>query len=89
MTVPDQPSSFRSPTPAERPWAWRLEDAEGNTVDLAGAEAEEHADHRFLSQADAETWIGEVWHDLLDAGVAQVTLLEVDRQVYGPMSLEA
>ena len=42
---------------------------------------------RFPTQADAETWIGENWRDLLDAGVDQVTLLEGDRVVYGPMSL--
>lgn len=89
MSVPDQPQAFRSPTPAERPWVWRLEDADGAEVDLTGTDAEEHADQRFLSQADAETWIGEIWAELLDAGVAQVTLFEVDREVYGPMSLSA
>ena len=41
----------------------------------------------FPSQSDAESWIGEVWRDLLDDGVDQVTLFEADREVYGPMSL--
>ena len=43
----------------------------------------------FPSQADAETWLGESWRDLLDEGVEQVTLLEGQREVYGPMSLRA
>lgn len=43
----------------------------------------------FSSQSDAETWIGEVWRELADAGVGQVVLLDAGRAVYGPMSLEA
>ena len=30
VNLPDQPATFRQPTPAERPWWWRLEDAEGS-----------------------------------------------------------
>ena len=41
----------------------------------------------FPSQSDAESWLGEVWQELLHAGVEQVTLREDDRKVYGPMSL--
>ena len=41
----------------------------------------------FPTQSDAETWIGESWRELLDGGVEQVTLLEEERVVYGPMSL--
>ena len=41
----------------------------------------------FPSQADAETWVGESWHELLAAGVDQVWLLEAGQPVYGPMSL--
>jgi hypothetical protein len=41
----------------------------------------------FPSQADAETWVGETWRDLLAAGVEQVFLLDSGEQVYGPMSL--
>ena len=58
----------------------------------AGGDApapEEYADQRFASQADAESWVGEVWADLADAGVDAVTLFEHDREVYGPMSLHA
>ena len=50
---------------------------------------EEYADQRFASQADAESWVGEIWTELADAGVASVTLFEHDRAVYGPMSLSA
>jgi hypothetical protein len=32
--------------------------------------------------------MGESWKELLHAGVAQVTLLEDGREVYGPMGLE-
>ena len=41
----------------------------------------------FPSQGDAESWLGETWQELLHAGVAQVTLLDGTREVYGPMSL--
>lgn len=41
----------------------------------------------FPAQADAETWVGEVWRELVADGVDAVTLYEDDRFVYGPMSL--
>jgi hypothetical protein len=59
---------------------------------VLGAEArvpEEYSDQRWVSQADAESWIGEVWAELASAGVDAVTLFEHDRAVYGPMSLSA
>lgn len=67
-------------------WQWRYEDANGAGIEQA---AEFDAGNRFSSQADAESWLGENWRGLLDAGVHQVTLLEEDREVYGPMSLAA
>ena len=45
------------------------------------------AKETFASQSDAETWLGESWRGLLEAGVDQVTLLEEGRTEYGPMSL--
>ncbi|MEI2787062.1 MAG: hypothetical protein V9E82_15360 [Candidatus Nanopelagicales bacterium] len=42
----------------------------------------------FPSQADAETWLGEVWRDLLAGGVESVSLFQEGRVVYGPMSLQ-
>lgn len=64
------------------PWTWSLEKADG--TDVPGQPT---TSTPFPTQADAETWIGETWRELLDAGVDQVTLLEEDRVVYGPMSL--
>ncbi len=63
-------------------WSWRLENVSGDLVEVADTEAA-----RFPSRADAESWLGETWRELLDAGVDQVRLLEEDRGVYGPMSL--
>jgi hypothetical protein len=85
VNLPEQPATFRKPNPAERPWWWRLEDAAGREVEVVG----ELADQRFASQADAESWVGEIWAELADAGVQAVTLFELERQVYGPMSLQA
>ena len=85
MNLPDQPPTFRPPTPAERPWWWRLESAAGDEVEVP----DEYADQRFASQADAESWVGEIWSELTGEGVDAVTLFEHDRQVYGPMSLHA
>ncbi len=85
MNLPDQPPTFRPPTPAERPWLWRLEDASGAEVDVPS----DFAGRRFASQADAESWVGEIWADLAELGVDAVTLMEADRVVYGPMSLHA
>jgi len=85
MNLPDPPPTFRQPSPAERPWWWRLEDAAGGEVAVEG----ELAGQRFASQADAESWVGETWAELADEGVDAVTLFEHDRQVYGPMSLHA
>jgi len=81
----DQTPTFRQPTAAERPWWWRLEDAGGAEVEVPA----EHAGQRFASQADAESWVGEIWASLAEVGVDAVTLFEMDRRVYGPMSLHA
>lgn len=64
-------------------WIWRYEADDGVEVvpvDVAQAEI-------FSTQGDAETWLGENWQELLHAGVRRVTLLDGDREVYGPMSL--
>ena len=63
-------------------WIWRYEDQHGKVVTSGKAPVEE-----FPTQADAESWLGEHWRDLLDAGVEQVTLLDGGAAVYGPMSL--
>jgi len=66
-------------------WTWRYETADGSPVAPAGAPAAEP----FPSQSDAESWLGETWRELLESGVAQVTLLDGDREVYGPMGLDS
>jgi hypothetical protein len=68
--------------PALMAWTWRYEDNEGNEVrSIAGAAPE------FPTQADAESWLGEAWRDLLERGVDAVRLYEDGGEVYGPMSL--
>lgn len=65
-------------------FTWVLEDADGQRMDV---DAPRQPGGGFPTQADAETWVGESWRDLLAAGVVQVRLLEEDDEVYGPMSL--
>ena len=74
-------SSASAPSPA---WRWRLEDSSGAEVSPPGMSSPE-----FPSQSDAESWVGESWRELLEAGVDAVTLFEDGREVYGPMSLHA
>ena len=64
-------------------WTWACHDAQGAGIGNPLGEM------RFPSQSDAESWVGETWRDLLDAGVEAVTLMEGDRVVYGPMGLRA
>ena len=64
------------------PWTWRYEDADGRPI-----ERDDLPRSSFPTQADAESWIGETWRELVEAGVDQVTLVEDDTEVYGPMSL--
>lgn len=63
-------------------WTWRYEGPDGAEVDPGVP-----VPASFPSQADAETYIGESWRELLDSGVHAVTLFEGDRKVYGPMGL--
>jgi hypothetical protein len=64
-------------------WTWSYEDAGGSSMDAAGL-----GTTAFPTQADAESWFGEVWQDLTDAGVAAVTLWRDGEKAYGPMSLD-
>jgi len=45
-------------------------------------------ERKFATQGEAETWLGEFYPHLVEAGVGAVTLFEEDRLVYGPMRLE-
>lgn len=76
-------------------WTWTLLDAAGQptsagadivtaALGLAGQGA---APAGFDSQGDAESFIGEVWRDLLAAGVDSVSLHDGDRLIY-TMSLQ-
>ena len=83
MNLPDQPPTFRPEPESARPFRWALLTEGGEEVAVSG----ELADQRFATQGDAESWVGEFYGDLADAGVDEVTLFEADRRVYGPMSL--
>ena len=56
------------------PWSWRYENGDGEPVPGPG--------ETFSSQSDAESWIGQEWRELADAGVTQVVLIEDDRVDY-------
>ena len=61
-------------------WSWRLEDTQGTELSKPSSPA-------HPNQSDAESWLGEHYRELAEAGVAQATLFDGDRKVYGPMSL--
>ena len=63
-------------------WTWTYADRDGG--ELTGTTMVASA---FPTQSDAESWLGQTWRELADAGVASVTLLENGNVVYGPMSL--
>jgi hypothetical protein len=63
-------------------WTWQYEAADGSV--MTGPDLPHTG---FPNQADAESWVGESWHELVAAGVEQVSLLDGGQQVYGPMSL--
>jgi len=64
-------------------WMWRFETSEREPMDISTV-----GEPTFPAQGEAESWLGEEWRDLLDAGVDAVTLREGDTVVYGPMSLQ-
>ncbi len=64
-------------------WTWQYHAAHGAPIPESATQPAEG----FPTQADAETWVGEVWRDLLGEGIDAVSLFEDGRVVYGPMSL--
>lgn len=64
-------------------WTWRFEKSDGTPAQPAVTPEE------FTTQGDAESWVGEVWKELLEGGTDQVTLFEDVTKIYGPMSLHA
>jgi hypothetical protein len=65
------------------PWTWRYEKADGTAITT-----DEPQEAIFISQGDAESWLGENWRALLAVGVDQVTLMDDSNRQYGPMSLQ-
>lgn len=61
-------------------WTWTLQSNDGK--DLSAVDVPE-----FEDQGDAETWVGDVWQDLLEQGVDSVTLVEDGEVMYSGMSL--
>ena len=66
----------------ELAWRWQCHNEADENVTVEGF------NDTFASQSDAESWIGEVYPDLLDRGILAATLMDGDREVYR-MSLEA
>ncbi|KOY59372.1 MULTISPECIES: hypothetical protein [unclassified Streptomyces] len=62
-------------------WTWRFEKADGSETSPA-VEPEE-----FTTQGDAESWIGEVWKELLEGGTEQVKLSDDNGTELYTMSL--
>ncbi|MGX7680488.1 hypothetical protein ACSMXN_16480 [Jatrophihabitans sp. DSM 45814] len=58
-------------------WTWRFE-PEGVEAENPGA---------FSNQSDAESWLGEAWRQLAEAGITGVVLVGDGKDVYGPMPL--
>jgi hypothetical protein len=67
-------------------WTWRYLDQSGTVIPPATVSGGGDGSG-FPTQSEAESWLGERWRELADAGVDAVTLLEDGRDVYGPMSL--
>ena len=65
-------------------WTWAFSDRQGGPALLP---ASVPTPAPFASQSDAETWIGENWRQLLDGGVASVTL-QRDGQITYSMGLD-
>jgi hypothetical protein len=55
-------------------WSWRYESGDGKPVS--------GPNEVFSSQADAESWLGQTWKDLVAAGADTAVLLEDDRVEY-------
>jgi hypothetical protein len=65
-------------------WSWNYSDLDGNIIETPN---EPCVTSGFPTQADAEAFVSDTWRELLASGVGFVTLLDGDREVYGPMNL--
>lgn len=52
---------------------WTLHDAAGETIGST---------QTFVSQEEAETWMGDAWSELLREGAESVSLVEGDETLY-------
>lgn len=66
-------------------WTWQYFDSDGVLIDTP---VEPCVTSAFPSQIDAEAFVSDSWRDLRAARITAVTLLDGDRVVYGPMSLD-
>jgi hypothetical protein len=66
-------------------WTWQYEGSDGQAVEATEGGPDQPP---FPTQADAETWVGEVWRELRESGVHAVSLYEDGHKQYGPMSLD-
>lgn len=66
-------------------WWWKPETGAYEETDLKAAGLLP----RFKHKAEAEEWLSLFYEDLQEKGVAEVSLREGTRRVYGPMSLDA
>lgn len=60
-------------------YLWRYADEAGVVADGPAMS--------FESQEEAERWLSETYADLLDEGIAEVSLFNDLQAVYGPMAL--
>lgn len=67
-------------------WTWRFLASDGEPATEVD-DGSGRPEAGFPTQSDAESWLGEHWRELAETGVEAVTLVEDDREVYGPMSL--
>ena len=85
-TFPTSPRPSGHPTPAERPWRWRLENATGAEVDGRATSTPASGSPARPTPSRGSARSGPSWRPRAST---RVTLFEGDRQVYGPMSLHA
>lgn len=88
-TLPDPGLAAEPTRRAGERWTWSYDGPDGPLDAAVLAATVPGADAALPSQSDAESWLGESWRELRDAGVTGVTLWEGDREVYGPMGLDA
>ena len=67
-------------------WSWQYLDNDGQVID---SPVEPCVTSVFPSQGDAEAYVSDTWRELRAAGISAVTLVDGDRVVYGPMSLDS